>query len=317
MIKKILIISHRDADGITSAVSYIWNYLEINNISKNTANIYKYSNIIDFQYEEDILKIFSKKKININNYKQIILLDLSLPKEIMISFFKKFKKDFIWIDHHKGPNKDFEKYFSSKNIKINGIRDSNHAACFLVWKFFKKGAPEFVEYIQDMDLWKFKKEDSKYFIAGLKDLKEEYKRTNIKYILDLINFDNFSKQKKKIIEKGKTIYEHQRNHVLSSLYAGKIINFSGRKTFIINTLFFASVFADFFFNHKDKKYKDVEILIIWNKEYKTGLFKFSLRKKESSKIDLSKIAKKYGGGGHPSAAAFNLKDLSKLNFKDY
>jgi oligoribonuclease NrnB/cAMP/cGMP phosphodiesterase (DHH superfamily) len=314
MIKKILIISHRDADGITAAVSYIWNYLEINNISKNIKHIYKYADIIDFEYGENLDLIFKKKKINLSNYRQVVVLDLNIGLDKTISLYKKFKENLIWIDHHKRPDKDIAKELIKKKIKISGIRDHKHAACFLVWKFFNKGAPEFVKYIQDMDLWTFKLENSTYFIAGLINLKEKYNRKNIKYILDLLDFDNFNLNKPKIIDKGKIIHEHEKKHILSLIPFGKIIKFYGKKAFIINTNFFSSSFAEVLFNLKNKKYKDVEIFIIWNKIYDTNKYKFSLRKRKNSNTDLSLIAKEYGGGGHPAAAAFHLDDISKFKY---
>jgi len=314
MIKKILIISHRDADGITSAISYITNYLEINDISKSVKHIYKYADFIDFEYGEDLDLIFKKKKIDFSNYRQVVVLDLNIGLDRTLSLQKKFKENFIWIDHHKRPDNDINKELIKKKIKINGIRNHKFAACFLVWKFFNKGAPEFVKYIQDMDLWTFKLKDSTYFIAGLPNLKDKYNRKNIKYVFDLLDFDNFNKNKQKIIDKGKIVHEHERKHILSLLHLGKIIKFHGKKAFIINTIFLAGVFADVLFSLKDKKYKDVEIFIIWNKIYNTNKYKFSLRKRDTSDVDLSLIAKEYGGGGHPAAAAFNLDDITKLKY---
>jgi uncharacterized protein len=312
--KKILILSHRDADGITSAVSYIWNYLEINNLSKNIKNIYKYSDIISLDYGDDLKKKLDLYKITPEKYSQVILLDFSLPKEIMSHFYEKFKENFIWIDHHKGPNKEYETYFKSKKIKIKGIRDHNHAACFLVWKYFKKGAPEFVKYIQDIDIWKFSLKDSKYFIAGLPNFKEDFTRTKINYVLKMFDIDCFNKEKKKIIERGKIISKNQEEHVLGLIHYGKIINFHKKKAFIINTNFDSGIFSDTFFKTKNIKYKDAEILIVWKKDYSNNLFYFSLRKKENSKIDLSKIAKEYGGGGHPAASGFTLNSLTQLKY---
>jgi len=309
--KKILIISHRDADGITSAVSYVWNYLESINVSKNIKNIYKYADIIDYENGEDIDNIFKKKKINLKNYSQLVITDLCFSLEKMLFFQKLFKDDFIWIDHHKRSDEEIDNKIKKK---IKGIRDHKKAACFLVWKYFKKGAPEFVKYIQDMDIWIFKMEMSKEFNAGIENLKTPFTKKNINYVLKLLDFDYFNSVKEKIIEKGKTVLKSQKTHVVNLLYAGKIINFFNKKTFIINSEFSASIFSDVFFNLKDRKYKNVEILVVWHKNYKINKFKFSLRRRDSSKTDLSLIAKKFGGAGHPGAAGFSLKSLSDFKY---
>jgi oligoribonuclease NrnB/cAMP/cGMP phosphodiesterase (DHH superfamily) len=311
--KKILIISHRDLDGITSAVSYIWNHLEINNLSKNLKNISKYSDIIDYQHGEDILKILSKKKINLKNYSQLIITDLSFSFEIMNLFYKEFKENLIWIDHHHRIDKEIEKKFL-KN-KINGIRNHNFAACVLVWKFFKKEAPSFVKYVQDMDLWKFAFPDSKDFIAGIESFKGPFTKKTINSILRFIDIDYFNKKKPKIIEKGKIIREHQKEHVIEQLFYGKTINLFKTKAFIVNSIFNPGIFAETLFNQKKKKYNSAEILVIWYKEHNTNNFKFSLRRKKTSTIDLSLIAKQFNGGGHPGASGFTLKSLSDFKYE--
>jgi oligoribonuclease NrnB/cAMP/cGMP phosphodiesterase (DHH superfamily) len=311
--KKILIISHRDLDGITSAVSYIWNYLETINVSKNIKNISKYSDIIDYNHGEDILKKLKLKKIDLKNYSHLIITDLSFSFEIMNFFYKKFKENLIWIDHHKRITDELEKEFSKQKIKITGIRDFKHAACFLVWKFFKKDAPDFVKYVQDMDLWTFKLENSKEFIAGIDTFKGPFTKKNINFILKFIDVDYFNKQKQKIIERGKIIQEHQIKHVKEQLFSGKIIDFFGNKAFVVNSIFIPGVFAEVIF--KEKKYKSAEILIIWYKDHNTNKFKFSLRRRENSKVDLSLIAKKLGGGGHPAASGFTLNSLAEFKYE--
>jgi oligoribonuclease NrnB/cAMP/cGMP phosphodiesterase (DHH superfamily) len=311
--KKILIISHRDLDGITSAVSYIWNYLETINVSKNIKNISKYSDIIDYNHGEDILKKLKLKKIYLKNYYHLIITDLSFSFEIMNFFYKKFKENLIWIDHHKRITDELEKEFSKQKIKITGIRDFKHAACFLVWKFFKKDAPDFVKYVQDMDLWTFKLENSKEFIAGIDTFKGPFTKKNINFILKFIDVDYFNKQKQKIIERGKIIQEHQIKHVKEQLFSGKIIDFFGNKAFVVNSIFIPGVFAEVIF--KEKKYKSAEILIIWYKDHNTNKFKFSLRRRENSKVDLSLIAKKLGGGGHPAASGFTLNSLAEFKYE--
>lgn len=313
--KKILIISHRDLDGITSAVGYVLNFLEKNNLSKNFKNIKACSDIVDYEHKEDIFKILSKKKINLKDYSHLIITDLTFSFEIMHSFYKVFKNNLIWIDHHKRACEDIEKKFSDLKIKINGLRDPNYSASYLVWKFFKKQkAPEFVEIVQQVDLWSFKTPGYREYVAGINDFKGPFKRENIKYILNKMDFETFNKDKQEIINKGKIIIEIQNKNIKEQLFSGKIITFFGKKAFIINSLYIASVFAEVFFNQSDKKYKDVEILIIWYKEYNSDKFKFSLRRKKDSKVDLSKIAQEFQGGGHPAASGFTLNSLADFKY---
>jgi nanoRNase/pAp phosphatase (c-di-AMP/oligoRNAs hydrolase) len=39
-----------------------------------------------------------------------------------------------------------------------------------------------------------------------------------------------------------------------------------------------------------------------------------MRANNSCNLDISKIAKKYGGGGHPKASGFMLNDINNLKY---
>jgi len=99
------------------------------------------------------------------------------------------------------------------------------------------------------------------------------------------------------------------------LFSGKTISFFKTKAFVVNSNFNAGIFADVLFNHSKKKYSSAEILIIWYKEHNTNIFKFSLRRRKTSNIDLSLIAKQFNGGGHPGASGFVLKSLSDFKYE--
>jgi len=301
---KTLIISHRDADGITSAIGFAWNLLEKNNLPKEFYEISKVCDILDINYEDDFYNHLKNNNINLDNYNQIALLDFNLPIEIMKDLFNKFKDNFIWIDHHKRPDEDIEK--EVKGIK--GIRDSNHAACVLVWKYFNKGAPEFASYVEDMDIWKWELPNSEELISGLINLKSKYTTETLKYIFNYIDFKNFEEKKQKLIERGKIIIEHERNYVQSMTEQAQIVNFHGFKTCMINTPFQPSLIEKYF--SELNEFKDISIFMVWYR-LPNNKYKFSLRSNKSN-ADVSLIAKEYGGGGHKAAAGFIIDDINEL-----
>jgi nanoRNase/pAp phosphatase (c-di-AMP/oligoRNAs hydrolase) len=59
------------------------------------------------------------------------------------------------------------------------------------------------------------------------------------------------------------------------------------------------------------KEKRIGIAIVWYSE--GGAIKVSLR--STDKFDVSKLAEKYGGGGHKKAAGFIIKDFKDIPWK--
>jgi len=309
-LKKTLIVAHRDADGITSAVSFAWNLLEKEKLPKNISRLYSIATFLDINHNEDIFEAFKDNNINLDDYYQLVILDFSFPIPILLKLREIFKDNIIWIDHHKRADDDLKKLLLKKEIKIKGIRKSNNAASVLVWKFFKKGAPEFAEYIEDMDLWKWEKPNSKEFIAGLINLNGKFTKETISYVFNLIDFDKFEKKRNKIINRGKIIIEHQKDYVNTIKKVGKKVEFEGYPAYIINTYFNPGLILEYL--KELKEFKDTEIFIVWHKVYEFGWIKVSLRATKESKADLSLISKKYGGGGHPKASAFTIDDVNKI-----
>ncbi len=307
---KTLIISHRDQDGITSAVSYAWNILEKENKPKTINELFSVCDIIDYNYHENIYDILKERNLSLDNYKQVVLCDCSFPLTIIKEFFNKFQKNFIWIDHHRLKDAEIEEEIKG----ITGIRDHNNSACVLVWKYFNKGAPEFVKYVEDMDLGKWELPNGKEFFAGLKDGNCNFTKEVVTDTFNLIDFDNFEEKKEEIIKKGKVIREHQRDHVQKISRSGKIVNFEGYKTFIINTIFHGSIISEFLWEMPE--YKDIDIVLVYHKTQKVDLYRISMRSYKET-VDLSVLAKKFGGGGHPRASGLSIKDIKKLDFKEW
>lgn len=85
------------------------------------------------------------------------------------------------------------------------------------------------------------------------------------------------------------------------------VEFEGKKTFAVNS---SSVFADDIGNKIVKKLSPMAI--IWHQN-KNGDITVSLR--SGGSVDVSKLASKYGGGGHKRSAAFRVQHGEKLPWK--
>jgi len=237
---------------------------------------------------------------------QVYIVDYSIEPDEMRKLLT-ITKDVTWLDHHKSA---IEKY-ADFETPIRGIRYDGVAGCMLTYCWLHhmtdrgwgepkefdlsmiEDAPMFTKYIADYDVWKFEYGDTtRYFNLGsqLYDLNPASEEWN-----EFLRDDSCSRA----IEKGKTIMEHRDSWAKEYCeHKGFEVEFEGYKCFALNL---AMISSDHFKSVDEDKY---DMFIGFS--YDGNLWNYSLR---SSKVDCSKIATKYGGGGHKGAAGFNTKDL--------
>ena len=310
---KTLIITHRDLDGITSAMGFAINDLEKATPGKPTtfSSIFKNFTIVDFNYGEDIYKLLENKKVNLSKFDRLVITDLTLSIKIMKDLHNQFKENLIWIDHHRLTYETTEAELIKEDIKINGIRDYSVAASILVYRYFNKEPTELAKYVGDMDIWTWVIPNSRLFIAGLMSFETNFRPDHFKFIHKLIENKRFEKEKNKIIKRGEIIIDYQKKLIKDECNIGKIVNFEGYKAFILNTFEAPGLVSDYIWS--EDKYKDIEIVIVWKRLHAIGIDSVSLRSRTTSNVGVAEIARKHGGGGHLKAASFKIADISNLN----
>lgn len=313
---KTIIFYHNDLDGLISALGFAYNdYLE--KISKSIPDykeLRKYYYFYEVHYGMDnIFEILKKYNIDINKFEKVVIVDYSFSKETMKEFLSVFKENLIWIDHHKNI------IFEMSDLEIKGLTDINSAASVLVWEYFDKEPSLFSQYVQDMDIWTWQLPDSKDVLQYLdflylqiydKDTNRDFEINN--EFLKLFDNNYFKDCFPIFKEYGKLMNTYINTKVKDDVSTGKITEFEGVKSFIVNSQFKAGYISEYIFN--SELYKDIEMIIVWYRYYSKGeeqkdFDKISLR---SRNIDCSQIAKKYGGNGHPKASGFISFDFSKL-----
>jgi oligoribonuclease NrnB/cAMP/cGMP phosphodiesterase (DHH superfamily) len=220
--------------------------------------------------------------------KEVYLLDFCYPEMVM----KKVEKDnkrVVVVDHHITQKKAVETAddfsFSLKN-----------SAAVLAWKYFhpQKALPKLSLYIEDIDLWRFKKKFTREIVASLDTYDFRFK------IWDKISRDlENPRSAKKYITEGKAIIKYQNKLVEKLANNGVKVILDGQPAVAVNSPVLESEIGDCL--RRNKKTMGV----IWS--LRNGRIEVSLR--SDGRIDVSKIAQKFGGGGHRLAAgfAFNAK----------
>ncbi|OGN03025.1 MAG: hypothetical protein A2655_02535 [Candidatus Yanofskybacteria bacterium RIFCSPHIGHO2_01_FULL_43_42] len=228
--------------------------------------------------------------------KEIYILDFSFPKEIMAEVVKNNKKVTV-IDHHKSAEE-------SVKMAHEYVYEMDRSGAVLAWQYFYPGlsVPWLLKYIGDRDIWKLELPD--IFAMGL--------------MLDIFdkNFETWRKlaeeledenTRRKYIEQGKLIQKYE-NKIIEDIVSSnkETVVFEGHEIYAVNAPhFFASQMGNFLCAEKPP------LAIVW--QWSEGKIAVSLRSNGS--VDVSEIAKKFGGGGHKGAAGFRFDGQCKFPWK--
>ena len=221
--------------------------------------------------------------------KDVLIVDFSYSRDILLEL-KQQAKSIKVIDHHKTAQQNLAGLDYC-------IFDLSKSGAVLTWQtlFGQQPLPLLLAYIQDRDLWQWQLDDSKAVSAALQTLPMKFELWQ-RYLND----DNINE----LIVKGNTIVEYQNQQIAKVPVADQLplADIAGYKVPCINATHLISEIGDkisqghpfvaLYFETSDKRV-------------------YSLRS-ASDGVDVSEIAKKFGGGGHFHAAGFAV-DKPKVN----
>jgi oligoribonuclease NrnB/cAMP/cGMP phosphodiesterase (DHH superfamily) len=265
-----LVVHHNDLDGRASAHVVA----EFENLH-NPKRFFEIDYGINFPFEM------------INKDEKVYILDYHIEPEEMTQLLQ-ITENVIWIDHHISTVKKYEKFPQD----VPGVRQVGISGCVLTYQYLYPDldVPMYLKYVCDRDVWAFIFEDTKNFFSG----------SNL-YNTNPLNFETWNIFKHKIervIAAGETVekYKFMHNKEYVEKY-GYERTFEGHKAIIVNQgLCGSEVF--------DSVDGLPPLQILW--AFDGNVFRVSLR---SETIDVSKIALKFGGGGHAGASGFECENL--------
>jgi len=215
--------------------------------------------------------------------KNVVILDFSFDNATTKQMIKN-AKNLLVIDHHK-----------SAMVELHDITnthfDMTHSGAMLAWLWFHPGKepPKFIQYIEDRDLWKWELAYSKEFSAAFDMVPFEFEEFE-KFEDDSV-FDDAVKRGSYILAYSKT--------VIKKICEKAILKeFKGKKTLIVNSSHWMSEIGA-------NLAKDCDFATIWYYDHNVKMTMVSLRSFHET-VDVSEIAKKFGGGGHKKAAGFRV-----------
>jgi nanoRNase/pAp phosphatase (c-di-AMP/oligoRNAs hydrolase) len=257
----------------------------------------------------------------------VYILDYSVDPETLISMssVSNTAQKFVMLDHHESAINKYVDYFgivkedriiiSKDNYFI--LFDQNKSGCGLTrelvceiifapgWSQYRFNASKnldlFIDHIQDRDLWLFKLPQTQAYYELLNSLELKTPKDCYEFIMDFTDDELASS-----LEQFQARVDMRMELALEYASKASTIIFENHVIKAVNVpANFSSIVGDIL-------NKDVPFALMYVTD---GVNVFcSLRSDKDTGVDVSKIAIKYGGGGHRASSGFrmNLEDFSKM-----
>ncbi len=222
--------------------------------------------------------------------RKIFFIDFCYEKDQMDEIVKTAESVTV-LDHHLGAKEVVESM-------PEHIFDEKRSGATIAWSYFHPDTPvpTLLKYVEDGDRYVFLLPDSRAILAYAYTIHFKFEDWD-KLVQELEDADT----RNKLIEKGKFYAEYKL--ILSEQIANKatLVMFEGFECYLVTA---QDMFKSDVGNILSRKKPPIGIAINFN----GNELHVSLRSDKSvEQVDLSAIARKYGGNGHPRASAFILK----------
>lgn len=228
--------------------------------------------------------------------KEVYLLDLTFPEPVTRELMARNHR-VTAIDHHQSSQAVTE-------LTSQYSFDNNHSGAVLAWHYFHPDAPvpELLMSIEDMDLWKHAREGTNE-LYGYLDL-HEYDFSSWSQLV--ADFED-PKKRQSLFATGATVLHHQTSMVKRLIERNaRLVDLGGYRVLAVNNGVHE---LDSHLGHELAKRSPSGIGIAW-RQVSDGMIAVSLR--SVGDADVATLAKRYGGGGHHSAAGFLVASLADL-----
>jgi len=218
--------------------------------------------------------------------RHLFFVDFSYVKSVMDDLIKTAASVTV-LDHHQGVKEVVESMPTY-------VFDEKRSGATIAWSYFHPTVPvpALLKYVEDGDLYLFKLPDSRAVLSYV------YAQP---FHFDI--WDTFvakledNTERTALIERGKVYAEHFAILVEQISNKATLVSFEGYECFLATA---ADMFASDVGNRLAHLKPPIGIIVNLHGD----IMNVSLRSKPS--VDVSAIARKYGGNGHPQASAFRL-----------
>lgn len=242
--------------------------------------------------------------------KKVIMCDYCPPLDVLEEI-EKVATIIKILDHHKSAR-------DALQTKPYATFNMNKSGAGLCWEFFfpDQPMPNFIQMIQDRDLWTWKIPESRNLTAGLFMLCDSVKLDGTNTELEYVRSDDFTNLFE--IFNGLYLVPYKftfclnlgavvskanlfKANSLAESHAKKIDKYREFSVCIVNCP--SELISDVGNILSTKDF--IDFAVLWKYNHPNQDYYVSLR--SCNKVDVSVIAVNFGGGGHPNAAGFCTK----------
>jgi oligoribonuclease NrnB/cAMP/cGMP phosphodiesterase (DHH superfamily) len=225
--------------------------------------------------------------------RNVIIVDFSYPETILLEM-DRVADSLVLIDHHESAMKDLS-HLSFCHF------DMNFSGAYLAWKYFfeEESIPLMLRYISDRDLWKWEMPHSRAILIALDSIPKTFKKwSRFSDLCDQIGSSSWNS----IMFEGYALLSYKDTLIKRIFSSSFNLEIGGHIVPVVNTPIFQS---------------EVASQLVSNDSFSAAYYfdgdqyRFSLRSSDDG-IDVSSVAKIYGGGGHRNASGFRIKNLNDL-----
>lgn len=193
-----------------------------------------------------------------------------------------------WNDFTKG----FEQWHSRPDDYTNSVVvvDSGYSGAMLAWMWFNPGIepPQGIKFAEDYDLWKFRYPETKNWVAAA-----------FSYEMTVENFNKvIATPVDEMVVEGRAIQRHIEKTVKGLSRSQRRFQLDEYDVPIVNA-------NSLFRNELGAILSANEPFSLTYSDSRNGR-QYSLRSKKGTGVDVSVLAKRFGGGGHANSAAFSI-----------
>lgn len=231
---------------------------------------------------------------------EVFILDFSYPLEEMIQI-RDLASTTVVLDHHKTALPTLEELFRQEQQTLEGdifVCEMKKSGCVLAWEFFFPGIepPTMLKYIQDRDLWKFEHHGSKQIHAYLMTLGWNFQEWTTAATLLGAGSDLPHKIGNILLQK-----DMDTVRFLVETNAHKMF-IDGHEVWAVNSPTLQSEIGNYLMMSKDTPFAAVY--------YDKGDVRIVSLRSTDDRMDVSVVAKNFGGGGHRNAAGYKISLLT-------
>lgn len=226
--------------------------------------------------------------------RSVFIVDFSYPRTILEEM-RESAESLIVLDHHKTAEE------ALKGLDYCHF-DMTHSGAYLAWEhlFGADNVPLLIQYVEDRDLWKWELNGSEEILSAIDSHKKTFDNWN--YLNSMLQEEG-SDDWNNLYEVGAAILRYKNSLVKAISKRAYRLSIGEDQVLALNSSVFQSELGNLL-----SEGEPYAAIYYWNGEN----FIFSLRSKESG-VDVSDVAKRYGGGGHKNAAGFSVSSLEDLS----